>query len=1060
MSQAYVGGYCASPDLEDDLSIRDANECDSDESQRAELSDDVDVHFNVGAPAPRRVYESAAALARRRAAAVLIEELHVDDHEPPRTASGTSVSDRLRRVLSDDDHDDGDADEDGDSDDRDERRQSATRRRPAVPKAARRARAPAPAKAAQAGGTPERPMSLSRKFKELYANPDRPLESAPRRAKLAALQLNVENTLAQLSALSGFARMGGDVDAFEYEKQLAHLDDDEYLFVDDDGDDVALRDVKGERVQAVAAARADGAIQATYHRSIFQFERGADGASRPEAFEPLAWSALPGVESEAVESAASARLRAIVFERCRQTSERCCSETLAAAQRSAIDRVAEFVRSFVPRESVRTPIVRLPVAMLVEAGNASDHEVFHAHLRARLCGDWPELVYVALEPHVCTTWQRAVQAISAQILPRAWRGVLDLRTAHEWLRRTWRGRASPRVVVVLRKFSALARDVATDVLLRLESAASDMPLFRGKLAALLDVVHATADEALIGVPSRVRMRLVVEMIAMPSPALTGAAVADKLLVQANALAVLDGSARHSEPFLFGADCVAYAVRLFAHGTMDPLLFHVLTAEAVLAHVQRSAAAWLACLPRSFHVEPDSDDASMCAALSREHATFVANLPSVQRAYARDGEPAANDALLSLCVSGIGQPTTNNVVAVMPRWLTALDCARFRTALLHAVFLAMRAARLLFVSEDDLGVWWHAVAASDARWAMPAGERPLCPHATTPWINAFTELREEVQISSLRRRSSSAANSDEWTLAGLSRGELRAALARRVELLREEASAASALPLLQALLEDCAARLAALIRRGADAEGADEFGARRAARAENEARVEQLRRAALLAAKAAAGELEPLSVDAPPVAMSAAAKRKRALEMANPSFVAQEKQRRALDEARSEALSTLVDAMLFFALPIERLPMSELVVIDQCKSMRGAVNVNRAANVAKVLQRPARLLERVGSELAETEGICSAFRVYSEAGGAELNIAEWFRAFARVQWPDDDAVDVDEAFLDDAAPEQLTIPASKLHVFADALLQLQHLGIVGGIRKSRGGARTELVDRLI
>jgi hypothetical protein len=278
VSQAYVGGYCASPDLEDDLSIRDANECDSDDSQR--LSDDADVRFNVGAPAPRRVYESAAALARRRAAAVLIEELHADDNEPLRTASGTSVSDRLRRLLSDDDDDDDDDDDhdDAEEDDRDERRQPAVR---PVPKVARRARASAPAKAAQVGGTPERPMSLSRKFKELYANPDRPLESAPRRAKLAALQLNVENTLAQLSALSGFARMGGDVDAFEYEKQLAHLDDEEYLFVDDDGDDVALRDVKGERVQAVADARADGAIQATYHRSIFQFERGADGARRP-----------------------------------------------------------------------------------------------------------------------------------------------------------------------------------------------------------------------------------------------------------------------------------------------------------------------------------------------------------------------------------------------------------------------------------------------------------------------------------------------------------------------------------------------------------------------------------------------------------------------------------------------------------------------------------------------------------------------------------------------------------------------------------------------------------
>lgn len=901
-------------------------------------------------------------------------------------------------------------------------------------------------------------MSLSRKFKELYANPARPLESAPRRAKLAALQRTVEDMLAHLSAMRDFARMGGDVDVYEFEKQAAN--DDEYVFHEapNDDDDAALLDVKGERVLDVGAAATEGAMQATYHRSIFQFRKRADAAApaaeRPSALTPLPWSRCfeaGAVDTDAVESAESATLRAEMYEQYERWADEVCAATLASAQSSAIEYVVQFVRAFVPRESVRTPLVRLPVAMLVEAGNASDHDVFHGHVRTRLRAEWPALIYVTLEPHLCGSWQRAVQAIGAQILPRDWRGVVDLREAHDWLRREFGEREAPRVVVVLRKFSALPRDVAAELLLRLEGAAANMPLFVGRLAVLLDVVHTSADEALIGVPWRVRMRLAVELIGMPSPRATGAAVADELLVRPCASAGRDNVS--SVPLLFGADSVAYAQRVFVHGTMNPYMFHAMTTAAVLAHVRRCPAAWLACLPRTAAAATEgSHGARLWAALTREHVSFVACLPSVRRALERAAQPApARDQLLASTVPSL-PATVSRVCAMLPRWLVALDCARFRIALLYALFLGLRTARLLFVAEDDACVWWHAVAAGDARWATQ-NTRPLCPHATTPWVNSFTELHDEVHISSVRRR----VTGDELSLAGLSRAELHAALARRLDRLKDEASAGSVLPLLQALLVDCAARLAQRLE-GADA--TDEFGIHAAARVEHEAAVARLR-----AAAARLEHVEPApeaAVTALPANLSAAARRKRTLELANPQFAMQERMRRASDDAKSEALAVLVDVLLFFAQPITRLPLVELVVVDQVQAVQRAVNPNRVANLRKVLTRPQRLWRNSADAPSAPEEICSAFRVYSEAGGTELNIAEWFRAFARVHWPEDND-DIDDAFFDDAAPENVDVApaiAAKLHVFADALLQLQHLGVVGAIRKSRSAARTELVDRLI
>jgi hypothetical protein len=193
---------------------------------------------------------------------------------------------------------------------------------------------------------------------------------------------------------------------------------------------------------------------------------------------------------------------------------------------------------------------------------------------------------------------------------------------------------------------------------------------------------------------------------------------------------------------------------------------------------------------------------------------------------------------------------------------------------------------------------------------------------------------------------------------------------------------------------------------------------------------------------------------PSLSSSLAAKRKRSIEAAIPQFAEQEKARRAIDEARADALATLVDLLLFLAQPIQRLPLWELVVVDPYERVHDAVNPNRVKLISRVLVRPSRLLDRLEDEVREAEAVCSAFRIYCEANSADINVAEWFRAFARVQWPDEDA-DIDDAFVDDAAPDSVSVSApiaAKLHVFADAVLQLQHHGVVGAIHKSRG-ART-------
>lgn len=912
------------------------------------------------------------------------------------------------------------------------------------------------------------------------------MERENRQAKLMALQRNVEAMLAHLSAMSDFARVGGDVDAYEYEKHAAADGEYDDAYVDDEDDlELLERDFNGERIAATSAVtNEDGAMQAAYHRSIFQFRKHADGRelSAP-LLAALRWSEMfvrnassardnGDLPDDGEESAVSALLRSLLYTQTCARLSALCDATIADSQRVAIEFVVAFVRDFVPRESVKSALPRLPVAMLVEAGNASDHDAFHGHLRTRLRTEWPDVVHVTVEPHMCSSWQRALLAIGSQILPRDWRGPRDLRDAHEWLRGEFVERESPRIVVTIRKFAALPRDIVTELLVRLESA-SKMALFRRKLAVLLDVVHASADEALLGVPWRVRMHLVVEMIGMPSPRTTGAAVAQQLLAQPAS----DGSS----PFLIGADTCALAARMFVHGTMDPSVYQEVLDVAMLEHVRSSPAPWLAYLPRAelplpSDVEPSddflfgSDDSrSLWAAVSPQHVIYVACLPSVKQAFvrARRAHEFAHDRLLAFALPTASERVNlPDVRSMIPRWLAALDCARFRVVLLRAVFFALRSARLLFVAEDDIGVWWHALVAGDLRWHSLA-THPPSPHYTTPWANAFVELHDEAQIGNNRRV---AIDADSPSLAGFGRAELRAALQRRLDVAKDEAGSSSVLPLLISLLDDCAGRLSReLEQHNAAAAAADVFGVQRIVRSEHDERVTLLRAAAArlrdVAETGGAPVAPPTSAvaAASTAATSLAAKRKRSIEAANPQFGEQEKTRRAIDEARTDALATLVDTMLFFAQPIQRLPMWELVVVDPHQRVQDAVNPNRVKLMSNVLVRPSRLLQQLEGETRQAEAICSAYRIYCEAEGADINVAEWFRAFARVQWPNED-VDIDDAFVDDAQPTNVVVSApiaAKLHVFADAVLQLQHHGVVGAIRKSRGSKNpVELVDRLV
>jgi hypothetical protein len=927
-----------------------------------------------------------------------------------------------------------------------------------------------------------KPMSLSRKFRELYANPERPMERENRQAKLVALQRNVEEMLAHLSAMSDFARVGGDVDAYEYERHAAA--DGEYEFdeahdaYDDEEEFAAIeRDFNGERIAAASAAtNEDGAMQASYHRSIFQFRKHADGrVLQAPQLTPLHWSDMfvrkverAGVSpTEGDESVMSAELRSQLYRQHCARINALCDATIAESQGAAIQFVVDFVRDFVPRESVRSALVRLPVAMLVEAGNASDHDAFHAHLGTRLRSEWSDLVHVTLEPHMCSSWQRALIAIGSQILPRDWRGPRDLRDAHEWLRREFRGRESPRIVVTIRKFAALPRDIVTDLLVRLEGAAR-MPHFCRKLAVLLDVVHASADEALTGVPWRVRMYLVVEMIGMPSPRTTGAAVADQVLVQPAA----NGAAAF--PFLLGADTSALAMRMFVHGTMDPSLFQEVVDVAMLEHVRNNPAAWMACLPRAplppaefdglavpSAFDFGGDTMALWAAVSMQHLAYVACLPSVKLAFARRrrAHDFAHDRLLTSTLPTSERATLAEVRSLVPRWLAALDCARFRVSLLRVVFLAFRSARLFFVAEDDAGVWWHALSAGDSRWLTK--QHPPSPHQTTPWANTFVELHDEAQIGNRR----AVPDADAATFAGFGRAELRAALQRRLDVAKDDAGAASMVPLLLSLLDDCVRRLSAELERHAVAN--DAFGVHGAMRVEHNERVTQLRAAAAhLRATAEHGGAALASAAAapPPQSQQQSCREAQAFDRSGHSAVCRAGEgatrhrrgarRRARDTGRLVALSRAADSAPAAVgargsgsvRARARRRESESRQADQSRarasvaaarsargrSARGRGGVQRVSHLLRSEQRRhqcRRLVSRLCARAVARRGRRHRRRVRRRRRAGHLSVSPPI--------------------------------AAKLHVFADAVLQLQHHGVVGAIHKSRGIKNAvELVRRLV
>jgi hypothetical protein len=192
---------------------------------------------------------------------------------------------------------------------------------------------------------------------------------------------------------------------------------------------------------------------------------------------------------------------------------------------------------------------------------------------------------------MCSSWQRALLAIGSQILPRDWRGPRDLRDAHEWLRREFRGRESPRIVVTIRKFAALPRDIVTDLLVRLEGAAR-MPHFssqarcaarcgarqrrRGADRCAVACAHVPRGRDDRHAESAYHWRRCRRAV-LVQPAANGAA---------------------AFPFLLGADTSALAMRMFVHGTMDPSLFQEVVDVAMLEHVRNNPAAWMACLPRA------------------------------------------------------------------------------------------------------------------------------------------------------------------------------------------------------------------------------------------------------------------------------------------------------------------------------------------------------------------------------------------------------------------------------------------------------------------------------
>jgi hypothetical protein len=103
------------------------------------------------------------------------------------------------------------------------------------------------------------------------------------------------------------------------------------------------RDFNGERIAAASAAtNEDGAMQASYHRSIFQFRKHADGrVLQAPLLAPLPWSDMfvrkveragDGLPTEGDESVMSAELRSQLYRQHCARINAVCDATIAESQ--------------------------------------------------------------------------------------------------------------------------------------------------------------------------------------------------------------------------------------------------------------------------------------------------------------------------------------------------------------------------------------------------------------------------------------------------------------------------------------------------------------------------------------------------------------------------------------------------------------------------------------------------------------------------------------------------------------------------------------------------------